>query len=241
MGNSDRAEAKKEMTVQPGLEGHRQRLRQRFRMDGLAGFHDHEILELLLTFAIPRRDVKPIAKALLASFGSNLAAVFDASAEDLERCPGVGAQAAVLIRLLPRLFDAYQASRWQREQTFTSAADAAGFLSALLGTERNEIFCVLALDSQNRLIAVEKIQEGSVNRTAVFPRLIVEASLRHRATAVILAHNHPGGGAQPSQADRQLTRRLKLLLKDLDIVVHDHIIVAGPNQHYSFAQQGGLE
>jgi len=227
--------------LQPDSGGHRRRLRERFQMSGFAGFHDHEKLELLLTFVIPRKDVKPIAKRLLATFGNNLAAVFDAPAEELERCPGIGAQAAVLIKLLPRMFDAYQTSRWDRERTFRSAEDAAGFLCALLSTERNEIFCVLALDSQNRLIAVEQIQRGSVNRTAVFPRLIVEASLKHRATAVVLAHNHPGGGAQPSEADRQLTRKLKMLLRDLDIVVHDHIIVAGPDQHYSFAQHGELE
>ncbi|MGA2403322.1 MAG: JAB domain-containing protein, partial [Syntrophobacteraceae bacterium] len=92
-----------------------------------------------------------------------------------------------------------------------------------------------------RLIAVERVQKGSVNRTAVFPRQVVEASLKHRATAVILAHNHPSGGPLPSAADRQLTQRLRKILGELDIVVHDHIIIAGHNQFYSFAQTGGLE
>jgi len=208
---------------------------------GLSGFHDHEVLELLLTYVIPRKDVKPIAKALLGMFGNNLASVFDAPITELQRVNGIGENAAVLIGLVPRLFDSYQSSRWTREETFNTTASAVTYLSAHLGTERNEVFCVLALDSQNRLLAMEKTQEGSVNRTAVFPRVVVEACLKHRATAVILAHNHPGGAPKPSPADVQLTQRLKKILGELDITVHDHIIIAGPNQHYSFAENGGLQ
>ncbi|MHC1726801.1 MAG: DNA repair protein RadC [Syntrophobacteraceae bacterium] len=216
-------------------------MRERFQESGLKGFHDHEILELLLTYAIPRRDVKPLAKILLKEFGNNLAAVLDAPAEELQRFEGIGENAAVLLRLVPRLFESYQTSRWGREESFNSTESAVAYLSARLGTERNEVFLVLALDSRNRLIAEEQIQRGSVNRTAVFPRQIVEAGIKHRATAVILAHNHPGGGPMPSQADRQLTHRLRKILGDLDIVVHDHIIIAGPDQHFSFAQTGGME
>lgn len=223
-----------------GLDGHRHRLRERFQRSGLNGFHDHEILELLLTYAIPRRDVKPIAKALLSEFGNNLAAVFDAPLASLRRVSGIGEHAAVLISLVPHLIGSYQSSRWARQEIFNSTGSVVTYLTALLGTERNETFCVLALDSQNGLIAVEQIQRGSVNRTAVFPRLVVECSLKHRATAVILAHNHPGGSPQPSSADKLLTVRLKKILGDLDIVVHDHIIIAGPNRYYSFAQDGGV-
>lgn len=242
MKNSTDGESpEKSVALKSGLEGHRRRLRERFMKSGLSGFHDHEILELLLTYAISRRDVKPIAKALLNEFGNSIASVFDAPAEALRRVDGIGENAAVLLGLLPRLFDSYQSSRWLRHETFGSTQAAVSYLRALLGTQRNEIFCVLALDSQNRLIAVEHVQRGSVNRTVVFPRLVVEASLKHRATAVILAHNHPGGGALPSTADRQLTTKLKRILGELDIVVHDHIIVAGHELYYSFAESGGLE
>lgn len=223
-----------------GPEGHRKRLRERFQRSGLTGFHDHEVLELLLTFVLPRKDVKPIAKTLLAEFG-NLAAVFDTPASVLTRVGGIGENAAVLLNLVPRLLDSYQSSRWKRQEILNSTDSAVAYLAARLGTERNEVFYVLALDSQNRIIADEPVQRGSINRTAVFPRLVVECCLKHGATAVILAHNHPGGGPQPSAADRQLTIRLKKLLGDLDIVVHDHIIIAGPDQHYSFARNGGLE
>ena len=239
--SAPRESPEKSVLAKASLEGHRCRLRERFLKSGLAGFHDHEVLELLLTFAIPRKDVKTIAKNLLNEFGNNLASVFDAPAEALQRVEGIGENAAVLVGLMPRLFESYQSSRWVRHETFGSTEAAVSYLQALLGTQRNEVFCVLALDSQNRLIAVERVQKGSVNRTAVFPRLVVEASLKHRATAVILAHNHPGGGPLPSAADRQLTQRLKKILGDLDIVVHDHIIIAGDNQFYSFAQTGELQ
>ncbi len=225
-----------------GMEGHRKRLRERFSKGGLAGFHDYEILELLLTYAIPRKNVKPIAKELLDKFGNNLASVLDTPVETLQReVDGIGKEAATFISLVPRLFDSYQTSRQARKETFGSTQSAVSYLRAELGTQRNEVFCVLALDSQNRLLAAELVQKGSVNRTAVFPRQVAEASLKHRATAVILAHNHPGGTPTPSAADRQLTRKLKNMLADLDIVVHDHIIIAGLDQYYSFAENGGLE
>ena len=220
-------------------EGHRQRLRERFEQSGLNGFHDHEVIELLLSYAIPRRDVKPLAKELLARFGS-LSAVVDAPVAHLKQVEGVGSHASVLLAMVPRLMDRYVQDRWKRSESFNSTRDAVQFLSSLLGTQRAEVFCILALNSQNALIAAEEIQRGSVNRTAVFPRLVVEACLKHRATAVILAHNHPGGDPNPSSADRQLTRRLKRLLSDLDIQVHDHIIVAG-RAYYSFAEHQELE
>ena len=240
MKNSERPESPEKPPL-TGLAGHRKRLRERFLKSSLAGFHDHEILELLLTYAIPQRDVKPVAKELLNKFGNNLASVFDASAEALQKeVKGIGEYTAVLIALIPRLFDSYQSSRWRGQQSFGSIQSVVAYLRALLGAQRNEVFCVLALDSQNRLIAVEQVQKGSVNRTAVFPRQVVEVSLKHRATAVILAHNHPGGSPLPSAADRQLTQRLKSILGEMDIVVHDHIIIAGEDLYYSFAEDGGL-
>jgi DNA repair protein RadC len=228
------------MTIGP--EGHRKRLRERFDRSGFEGFHDHEVLELVLSFVIPRKDVKPIAKDLLNEFGS-LAAVLDTPQVSLQHIPGIGPQAATLIAAIPRLFDLYQKDRWNqdhRRNKVITTDNAVQRLRSELETERSEVFCILALNSKNELVATEKVQKGSVNRTAVFPRLVVEAIVKHRATAVILAHNHPGGDPNPSSADRQLTRRLIKLLADLDIHVHDHIIIAGL-QYYSFAEHGELE
>jgi DNA repair protein RadC len=242
------------MTVGP--QGHRERLRQRFERSGLQGFHDHEVVELVLTYVIPRRDVKPIARELLTKFGQNLADVFDAPRQILQGIDGVGPAAALFFNLIPRLLERYQQDRWKRTRVLSSIRETVDFLASILATERTEVFYVLALNSRNALIAHETLQEpttgphhliagetiqrGTVNRAAVFPRLVVEAALKHRATAVILAHNHPGGDAQPSSADRQLTRKLQRLLSDLDIMVHDHIIIAGPDRYYSFAEHGEL-
>lgn len=221
-----------------GPEGHRSRLRERFASSGLDGFHDHEVLELILAFAIPRRDVKPLAKALLGEFQS-LAAVLDAPSAVLQTVPGIGPQAALLLNLMPQLLERYQKDRWRETRLIHSTPDAIGYLSAVLGHARNEIFCVLALTSTNAVIALERIQEGTINRTAVFPRLVVEAALKHRATAIILAHNHPGGDPRPSEADRQITRKLTRVLAPLDIRVHDHIIISG-STGYSFAEHGEM-
>lgn len=221
-----------------GLEGHRSRLRERFANSGLDGFHDHEVLELMLAFAIPRRDVKPLAKALLEEFKS-LAAVMDAPVAALQEISGIGPQAALLLNLMPQLLERYQKDRWRETRIISSTPEAVGYLATLLGHARNEIFCVLALTSANAVIALERIQEGTVNRTAVFPRLVVEAALKHRATAIILAHNHPGGDPRPSEADRQITRKLVKVLGSLDIAVHDHIIISGP-AGYSFAEHGEM-
>ena len=222
-----------------GPEGHRARLRERFARSGLEGFHDHEVLELLLTYAVPRRDVKPVARALLAEFMS-FSAVLDAPLAALGGVVGVGPAGAVLLSMLPRLIERYERDRWRETPVFRATDDAVRFLSSILATERTEVFCVLSLNSRNALIAMERIQRGTVNRTAVFPRLVVETALKHRATALILAHNHPGGDPAPSAADLALTRKLKRLLTDLDIALHDHIIIAGQRSH-SFAESGGLE
>ncbi|MDY0040077.1 MAG: JAB domain-containing protein, partial [Desulforhabdus sp.] len=162
------------MTV--GSEGHRKRLRERFERSGLDGFHDHELLELLLSYAIPRKDVKPIAKALLEEF-SSLSSVFDAPVQSLQRIPGMGQQAALLLAMMPRMMERYQQDRWRHTPVFQSTQQAVAYLSTILGAARNERFYMLALNSRNALIAKEELQKGSVNRTAVYPRQVVETSL----------------------------------------------------------------
>ena len=159
----------------------------------------------------------------------------------LQRVDGIGENAAVLMSLMPRLFDSYQSSRWLRHETFASTQAAVSYLNALLGTQRNEVFCVLALDSQNRLIAVEQVQKGQCKQDGRLP----EAGRRGEPEAPC---NRGDFGSQPSGRRcvaflrRQAAHaKLRKILGDLDIVVHDHIIVAGHNQYYSFAESGGLE
>lgn len=218
--------------------GHRSRLRERFFKAGLDGFHDHEVLELILTYVIPRRDVKPVAKDLLREF-KTLGSVLDAPRERLQKIEGVGEQAAGFLNLIPRLVARYLNDRWKKRRVFSSIKDAAEFLVNQLKAEKTEVFLCLNLSSQNALLAAEKIQEGTVNRATVYPRLVVESAIKHSATAVILAHNHPGGLPRPSDADRRLTRKIKRIFQEIDITLHDHIIVAG-NDYYSFAENGEL-
>ena len=203
--------------------------------------HGQMMLELLLTFAVSGPKGRTLAKRLLSEFGYNLSSIFDAPIQNLLRIEGMEPRSAVLIAIVSRLHDYYYSSRWLTCKTLDSTEAVVTYLKALIGTKRNEVFCVLALDSQNKLIAVEQVQKGTVNRAAVFPRQVIEICLKHHATAVILAHNHPGGSILPSDADRRLTKKLGVILGELDIVVHDHIIIAGQNQYYSFAETEGLE
>lgn len=227
------------MVTTTGKEGHRERLRERFLKGGFDGFHDYEVLELLLCFALPRRDVKPVAKVLLERFGS-LAGVLDAPRAKLEETDGIGPYAAMLLSLVPQLLDRYRRDRWKDAPAISSTADAVGYLSARLGDRREEAFWLLGLDSRNRLLVDLKVQDGTVNRTVVLPRRVVDACVKHGVTAVIFGHNHPSGDPSPSANDIALTRKLRRILSEIDIVVHDHVIVAG-SSYYSFAEKGELE
>ncbi|MEJ5300643.1 MAG: DNA repair protein RadC [Thermodesulforhabdaceae bacterium] len=219
------------------LEGHRRRLRERFATSGLEAFQDHEVLELLLTYAIPRKDVKSIAKKLLVHFKS-LSSVFDAPRESLQSIEGVGPQAAILISLIPQLSERYAFDRQRHRDTLSCAKDVWEYIKPRVDKAFESLW-MIALDSQNKVLAAEMIQKGTVNRTVVIPRLVVETAIKHRATAVILVHNHPGGSTAPSQADRHITSLLKKTLEVLDIRLLDHLIITS-SSYYSFAETGDL-
>lgn len=218
-------------------EGHRKRLRERFITSGLEAFQDHEVLELLLTFAIPRRDVKAVAKELLYHFGS-LSAVFEAPRESLERVNGIGKQASLLITLIPQILERYGFDRQRHRKVLSRASDVWEYIKPRVDKNFESLW-MIALDSRNRVLATEMIQKGTVNRTVVIPRLVVEAAIKHKSTAVILVHNHPAGTTSPSQADHQITTLLKRTLETLDIRLLDHLIVT-TSAYYSFAESGDL-
>jgi DNA repair protein RadC len=156
--------------------GHRSRLRERFRKAGLSGFHDYEVLELLLTFAIPRQDVKPSAKALVKKFRS-LRGVFDASPEELQTVPGVGSSAAVLIKLLKEAASLYLKEKLRNHPILTSPEAVIEYCRHALLGQRNELFQVIYLNAQNEVVDVETIAEGTVDHTAVYPRRVIEGAL----------------------------------------------------------------
>lgn len=229
---------KKPFPETPPHEGHRARLRERFLATGLTGFAPHEALELLLTFAIPRRDVKPLAHSLLKRFGS-FSRVLEASAKDLSAVPGIGEQAATLLTLVLPLFKRYRQSLAESQGQPLDPDSLMALCQGLLLGERVERFYVLALDARGRLISHSLISSGDEGETAVYPRLIAAELLRAGAASCVLAHNHPSALAQPSNADRELTRALKDILAPLSITIRDHIIIAG-DASYSFLANGAL-
>ena len=219
--------------------GHRDRLRARFLSEGLDAFDDHQVLELVLFYAIPRVDTNPIAHRLMNRYGS-LAAVLEADPRDIQSVEGVGEQAAVFIALLPQLTRRYLADRARHGRPcFRSAEAVAEYLIPLMAGRSEEVFFVLCLDAQLRLLFPALINEGTVKEAFVHPRLVVEAVIRYRAAAVILAHNHPSGTAAPSAEDRRLTQDLVEALGAIGVSVMDHVIVAG-EVAFSFAREGVL-
>lgn len=220
-------------------KGHRDRLRARLLAEGLEAFDDHQVLELILFYAVPRVDTNPIAHRLMDRYGS-LAAVLEADPRDLQSVDGVGAQAAVFLALLPQLTRRYLADRSRHDRpSLRSTEAAAAYLMPLMAGRAEEVFFVLCLDSQLRVLFPALVSEGTVKDALVHPRHVVEAAIRHRAAAVVLAHNHPGGTAKPSNHDHRLTRQLVDALGAIGIPVHDHVIVAG-ELTYSFAREGVL-
>lgn len=217
--------------------GHRERLRKRFIREGLESFEDHQVLELILFYAIPRGDTNEIAHRLMEHFG-RLSAVFDARVSDLQQVKGIGEQAAILINTLPALMRRYYRDRIVRDAPVLNSAKAVeDYLKPLMAGRTREVFYVLCLDSQLRVSFPAQISEGTVKDAFVHPRLVVEAALAHHASAVVLAHNHPSGGVAPSKADHHLTKQLVQALSAIGIDVLDHVIIADDNS-YSFAEMG---
>ncbi len=219
--------------------GRRKRVRERFLHEGLSSFADHEALELLLFYAIPRGDTNKLAHRLMHHFG-RLSAVFDAHVSDLQQVPGIGQQAAVLIHSLPAMMRRYHSDRIMRDAPILNSAQAVSdYLRPLMAGRTREVFYVLCLDSRLRVKFPAQISEGTVKDAYVHPRKVVEAALAHHASAVVLAHNHPSGHLQPSQADHSLTKQLVRALAVIDINVLDHVIIADDDS-YSFAEMGVL-
>lgn len=218
--------------------GHRDRLKSRFERAGVAGLQDYEVLELVLFYALPRRDVKPLAKELLQRFGS-LKGVFDADREALLATPGIGPHAASLFRIVREVGSLYLRQRAEEHEQISSTKELIDYCLSSMGGLKDEHFAVIYLNARNRIIAVETIQEGIVNQAVVYPRKVLEKALLHKASAIILVHNHPSGHVRPSDADIRLTRVLQDAARVMDIALHDHLIV-GENRFFSFREEGIL-
>ena len=219
-------------------DGHREKMRQRFVTGGLESFADHEALELLLYYAIPRRDTNPIAHALIECYGS-LAAVLTAPVEDLKKVPGVGDTAAVLLKLAPQIYQKARLEEAGQDTALNSVERVGKYLLERFNGERNEVVYQLCLDRKGKLLACKRLAEGGISATVLNIRTVVENAVLTGASAVILSHNHPSGLALPSQDDYAATTKIQQALQTIDVPLTDHIIVAG-GDFLSFAQSGYL-
>jgi DNA repair protein RadC len=217
-------------------DGHRERLRQRFLTDGLNGFLDYEVIELLLTLGTPRKDCKAAAKAVLARF-KTLQATLEADAAELQDVPGIGPKNAFGLRLAKAVCDRYLAKKVIGRETVGNSQDLFRYLMGVLRDRVRECFLVVYLDAKNRVIDVETLSEGTLTASNVYPREVIRAALRHHAAALIFAHNHPSGEPRPSEEDLAVTRQLVYAARLMGLVVHEHLII-GDNRCFSFADQG---
>ena len=211
--------------------GHRQRLRQRFLAAGSEAISDYEMLELILFRAIPQRDVKPLAKTLLATFGS-FSEVIAAPAERLKEVDGLGEAAITELKIVQAAANRLVRGEVKQRQVLSSWSNVLDYCRAAMAFESKEHFRILFLDKGNHVIADEQHQTGTVDHTPVYPREVVKRALELSATAVILVHNHPSGDPTPSRADIDMTRAIVEVARTLGIAVHDHLIV-GKDGHAS--------
>jgi DNA repair protein RadC len=231
MKSAGLAEAKDLTETEPHYYGHRERLRMRFREAGTEALTDYELLELLLFRALPRRDVKPLAKSLIAKFGS-FAEVVSAPAARLAEVKGLGDAAITELKIVQAAASRLARGQVKGRPVLSSWSAVLDYCRTAMAFAEKEQFRVLFLDKRNQLIADELQQVGTVDHTPVYPREVVKRALELSSTAIILVHNHPSGDPTPSRADIQMTQSIVEIAKPLGISVHDHIIV-GKEGHAS--------
>jgi DNA repair protein RadC len=225
-------------TEKKHYHGHRDRLRKRFLQQGLEGFQDYEALELLLLFVARQKDMKPVAKDLIARFGS-FKNVLDAPYEELEDVPGVGPTAVTLIHFVKQAAARYLQQTSQSRFSLDSPEALIQYCILSMGAEPNEKFRVICLDGNFAIVAESDVAEGTVDQATVYPRKVMEIALQAKATSLVFVHNHPDGNVTPSDFDRTLTRGLVLAAKTMHISVYDHIVVSR-DTYFSFREDGLL-
>ena len=216
--------------------GHSARLRERYREGGLDSFADHEVLELLLTYAIPRKDVNELAHVLLKRYGT-LADVTHAPIDDLMQVEGVGENAAVLLNMIGPLAKRYTLQHGRTGLRLKNFDSASFYAKTLFYGERYEVFYMICLDAKYGLIQAVELARGSLSEVRIYPRIVVERALNLNTHSVLLAHNHPSGDPTPSRADVEVTQVIVNALAGVDIPVIDHIVVAG-EKTFGFSGNG---
>lgn len=216
--------------------GHRQRLREKFLESGLDGFHDYEVVELLLTLATPQKDCKQPAKDALKQF-KNLQGVFEATSQELCEIKGIGPKNVFGVKFIKAVSERYLEKKLIQKEPLSNSRELFDYLNNTLRDKQREYFKVIFLDSKNQVLASETLSEGTLTASSVYPREVIQAALRQHAAALIFAHNHPSGDPKPSSEDIAITRQLVFAGKVMGITVHEHIVI-GDNRYFSFADHG---
>ncbi|MBP5429799.1 MAG: DNA repair protein RadC [Elusimicrobiaceae bacterium] len=227
------------MSEKPSFVGHRERLRNKFTQRKLDAFLPHEVLEMLLTYSIARKDTKPIAWALLKKFGS-LRGVLDADERDLQTVDGVGPHTAQFLKLIRAVFKQYSLEKVKKQTSIRSPEQVIDYCKAALADKPEECLELIFLSIRNTVIGTQVVATGLIDRVAVSARKIVECALAAKASAIILVHNHPSGDASPSKEDISLTQDVIRAAALFNIRVHDHIIIGNGGAHYSLHANGHI-
>lgn len=230
------AEKTEKPAAKPHYVGHRKRLRERFLNNDPISFADYEMLELILFPAKPLGDVKPLAKALLAAFGS-FAKVLHAKPTDLLKVEGVNEAAVVAIKVTRHAAERLLKEEIAAKTVVKSWTQLLDYLRLHIGHNQNEVFHILFLNNRLELIADEQQQQGTINHTPIYPREVVKRGLELGTSSIILVHNHPSGDVNPSKDDINVTRMIISMAKPLGIEVHDHVIISA-KEYFSFKSKG---
>ncbi len=220
-------------------EGHRKRLREKFLKSGLKGFHDYEIIELLLTLGSPRKDCKQPAKEAIKRF-KTLRGVLEAFPKELQQIDGIGPHSAFGIKLVQEVAREFLKERIIDKAVYKSSQEIFDYLYHSMRDLKKEVFKVIYLNSRNQIIETADLFEGTINSSSISPREVIESAIKNNAASLIFVHNHPSGDPEPSKSDKELTRDLVYAGSIMRIKVLDHIII-GNNRYFSFAGEGLIE
>ncbi len=223
--------------MKPHYYGHRERLKKKFLDKGIDALNEYEVIELLLFFSIPVKDTKPIAKELLKKF-KNIKGIFkNLESKKILEIKGFGKNSLILFKLIKELHSIIEKQEIFHGKVLDNLEKVIKYAKASIGNKLKEELKVLCLNSKNEIIDDVNVEKGTENEIYIYPRKIVKIALENSSTAIILIHNHPSGDIKPSQNDIGITRNLKILLENIGITLHDHIIITA-NNYYSFRKEG---
>lgn len=227
------------MLAKEDSAGHRKRLREKFLKSDLAGFQDYEIIELLLSLGTPRRDCKSQAKEAIRRF-KTLRGVMEASPEELQQIHGIGPHSIFGIKFMQAVAREFLKEKSLEKTVCNSSQEIFDYFYHSMRDLKKEIVKAVYVNSQNQIIEIQDLSQGTVDSSFIYPREVIEGAIRHHAVSLVLVHNHPSGNPDPSESDKELTRNLVYAGTVMQIKVLDHLII-GDNRYFSFAGAGMIE